>query len=53
MRYCDIFVLACILLPVIWLYFIDIEKAKKQALAAAKFEAKEMDVKRTTDDQSS
>lgn len=53
MRYCDIFVLVFIVLPVIWLYFIDIEKAKKQALAAAKFEAKELGIIQMRDDQSS
>ncbi|KAG2177346.1 hypothetical protein INT43_008003 [Umbelopsis isabellina] len=53
MRYCDIFVLVCIVVPVIWLYFIDIDKAKEQALTAAKYEAKELGLNHTTDDSSS
>ncbi|KAG2171251.1 hypothetical protein INT43_004105 [Umbelopsis isabellina] len=53
MRYCDVFVLVFIVLPVIWLYFIDIEKAKQQALAAARFEAKELGIIQIKDDQSS
>ncbi|KAJ2956797.1 hypothetical protein NQZ79_g7387 [Umbelopsis isabellina] len=53
MRYCEVFILVCIFVPVIWLYFIDIEKAKEQALAAAKFEAKELEMNHTKDDSSS
>lgn len=52
MRYCDIVILAFIVLAVIWLYFIDIEKAKKQAVTAAKFEAEEFGLHQIKDDQS-
>ncbi|KAG2174753.1 hypothetical protein INT43_005811 [Umbelopsis isabellina] len=53
MRYCDLVILVFILVAVIWLYFINIEEAKKQAVAAAKFEAEEFGIKQIKDDQSS
>lgn len=42
MRYCNAFILACILLPVLGLFFIDVEKGKNEALSTAERDAKEL-----------
>ncbi|KAH8551291.1 autophagy-related protein 22-like protein [Umbelopsis sp. PMI_123] len=54
MRYCNAFILACIILPVIGLFFINVEKGKKEALSTAERDAKENgNIIVVTDDTSS
>jgi Vacuole effluxer Atg22 like len=54
MRYCNAFILACILLPVLGLYSVDVEKGKIEALSTAERDAKEFgSVESVKDDTSS
>jgi hypothetical protein len=52
MRFCNAFILACIIIPVIGLFFIDVEKGKQEALVTAQRDAKELGIMHTPDDDS-
>ncbi|KAI8582825.1 hypothetical protein K450DRAFT_277729 [Umbelopsis ramanniana AG] len=42
MRYCNVFILACILVPMFGLFFVDVEKGKAEALSSAERDAQEL-----------
>lgn len=52
MRYCYIFILACIVIPVVGLCFVDVEKGKQEALASTKRDAMELGIEINADDSS-